>query len=730
MNLFLNIKIGFKFQFFIVILLLISKPIYTYGQWSESQNPFAYIGQANLQSVDSGMAMNRLNYPCNLALDLVHHKLYVADQKNNRILRYSYPIASNQPQAEISIQINCYGLALDKNGTLWATTIKSIAAFDKAWLATDNASPKFKLTGMFSDSPMAITFDGMGNLWTGVNCSVWCFAPAQQKSGGKVSCSFVVQNAINIAGFAFVKNSMYVADISAQMIKRFDDPLLKKGSVVEDGKLSCCVGAYALTADSLGNLYVAAHQNTIAIYMDVRSNTKDDWPSFWLDGKSKTLGCHGICFDPDRKVLITADTHINRISLYGALPLTYIVDYRAVSMRSNSAEENSEVRINVEFSGFIPENYTPKIELKLDSGSTVVMPKSELIRIDPFHYFLLWKSGSGLGRLKPFVTDAVDYLDGKLVDEGSKQTLLNIVKHDTTLEPFRIHFDDLAPRCLKDSVFTLEATGGASSMPVCFSSSDTSMASCSGENGKIVHIHKIGFCSIFANQAGDSINSFSFQEERLLKVNACDEGREIQAHHIVFEWDPSNDLRLAWQRGNGEACAVFIKETDAGLPSPLDGTRYDPDPTFGKGNQIGSSAWYCVYVGTDNKINVSGLDPSRTYAVMVCEYKGATGGEHYQTSIAADNPRSTTARLHPFVYTFFTPNNDGRNDTWMIEHPELLANSDICVFTHSQQKVYESHGYAEPWDGKYQGRALPSGEYYYSITGEYQFKGILLIINY
>jgi gliding motility-associated-like protein len=63
----------------------------------------------------------------------------------------------------------------------------------------------------------------------------------------------------------------------------------------------------------------------------------------------------------------------------------------------------------------------------------------------------------------------------------------------------------------------------------------------------------------------------------------------------------------------------------------------------------------------------------------------------------------------------FTPNNDGINDFWdiqaLITYPESLTQ----VFDRYGQKVYQSTGYAIPWDGKLKGSLLPTGTYYYII---------------
>jgi len=63
----------------------------------------------------------------------------------------------------------------------------------------------------------------------------------------------------------------------------------------------------------------------------------------------------------------------------------------------------------------------------------------------------------------------------------------------------------------------------------------------------------------------------------------------------------------------------------------------------------------------------------------------------------------------------FTPNNDGINDTWHIQFLDNYQNCTVSIFNRLGQRVYFSNGYGTPWDGIYNGSALPTGTYYYVI---------------
>ncbi len=72
----------------------------------------------------------------------------------------------------------------------------------------------------------------------------------------------------------------------------------------------------------------------------------------------------------------------------------------------------------------------------------------------------------------------------------------------------------------------------------------------------------------------------------------------------------------------------------------------------------------------------------------------------------------------PKVPNTFTPNGDGINDTWKIEYLDTYPNCKVQVFTRTGQLVFESRGYKQPWDGRYNGKPLPFDTYYYIIEPE------------
>ena len=68
------------------------------------------------------------------------------------------------------------------------------------------------------------------------------------------------------------------------------------------------------------------------------------------------------------------------------------------------------------------------------------------------------------------------------------------------------------------------------------------------------------------------------------------------------------------------------------------------------------------------------------------------------------------------VMNTFTPNGDGMNDTWLIKGLPDYNDINIKLYTRGGQLVYESIGkYENPFDGRFRGKDLPAGVYYFRI---------------
>ncbi|MEM7485308.1 MAG: T9SS type B sorting domain-containing protein [Bacteroidota bacterium] len=115
---------------------------------------------------------------------------------------------------------------------------------------------------------------------------------------------------------------------------------------------------------------------------------------------------------------------------------------------------------------------------------------------------------------------------------------------------------------------------------------------------------------------------------------------------------------------------------------------------------------YTFYFGdTDNgDDNTFIINRTDTYTVTVVDQNGCeTIAEIFLEFIDIEIP------------TFFTPDGDGLNDTWLPENLEAFPNVLMIIFDRYGRELYRM-GYGDNgWDGAYQNSDLPTGDYWHII---------------
>jgi gliding motility-associated-like protein len=121
------------------------------------------------------------------------------------------------------------------------------------------------------------------------------------------------------------------------------------------------------------------------------------------------------------------------------------------------------------------------------------------------------------------------------------------------------------------------------------------------------------------------------------------------------------------------------------------------------------------------------LTPQETanYILTVTDGKGCVG---------VDTVLITVEKDHSLIISnVMTPNGDGKNDTWIIVNIEAYPNTEVIVVNIQGQQVYFSGDYDNSWDGKYNGKQLPDGTYYYFLKfagGGKVYSGAISIFNH
>jgi len=110
--------------------------------------------------------------------------------------------------------------------------------------------------------------------------------------------------------------------------------------------------------------------------------------------------------------------------------------------------------------------------------------------------------------------------------------------------------------------------------------------------------------------------------------------------------------------------------------------------------------------------------------------------------VVSDNskiPLSDTAKVKVIVLdipesqplpanNYMSPNDDGINDRFEVERPEVYAGFTLSILNPSGELLFTSDNYQNTWDGKRNGSPLPNGIYYYLFESKNTivvYKGII-----
>jgi len=111
------------------------------------------------------------------------------------------------------------------------------------------------------------------------------------------------------------------------------------------------------------------------------------------------------------------------------------------------------------------------------------------------------------------------------------------------------------------------------------------------------------------------------------------------------------------------------------------------------------------------------LGPQQTSNV----FENGTSGIHIITVFDQNVCSSpTTAEVLIIDYPkFFTPNDDGFNDTWNIDGLLFQSKSKIFIFDSYGKLLKQIVPFSSGWDGTYNGNNLPSTDYWFTVDFEY-----------
>ncbi|MFC4817149.1 T9SS type B sorting domain-containing protein [Flavobacterium sp. GCM10023249] len=158
-------------------------------------------------------------------------------------------------------------------------------------------------------------------------------------------------------------------------------------------------------------------------------------------------------------------------------------------------------------------------------------------------------------------------------------------------------------------------------------------------------------------------------------TNGC---KATKTFNIIPSAPASNIAAII--RDFSENNSITITYTDNGgdYEFSIDGVTFQDSPTF---NNL-EAGEYTIYVRDKN-----GCQPTPSTTIYILDF-----------------PK------------YFTPNNDGYNDTWKIANLELNGLSYISIFDRYGKLIKQMDSNSSGWNGTYNGKSLPADDYWFVLT--------------
>jgi sugar lactone lactonase YvrE len=538
----------------LLVLALFAALVSTAGALNNGQRASVVLGQPDFTSAALGSTASTISNPSGVAVDPTSGKVFVADQGNNRVLRFTSGAAlisgaaaegvlgqadfagSSFATTQSGMRLP-YGVAVDNTGHLWvADTFNSrVLRFDNA-ATLPNGAPANVVLGQstFTANGTATTQSGMKNpngvavdssdhLWVAdtSNHRVLRFDLASTKANGAAANGVLgqanftsgtpatTQNRISFPSGVVLDSAgrLWVADTFNQRVLRFDAAAGRADGANADGVLGApdfTTNASATTAagmsgpqgvavDSTGSLWVADSGNSRVLRFDGAAT------------KVPGAAADGVLGQPDFTNSGTATT--------------------ASGMNGPTGVAVDSVN-NLWVADFLNNRV-----LRFEPPPTWATPAA-----------ITYGTALGVAQLNASDSLAGTYIytppAGTLLNAGAGQTLsvlftpTDLVHYSTATLTVTIDvspatqtitFGALATKTVGAAPFTISASA-SSGLAVTFSSSTPTVCTVSGST---VTLLAVGACTITANQAGDTNHSAAAPVVRSFTVATDSDGDGI-----------------------------------------------------------------------------------------------------------------------------------------------------------------------------------------------------------
>ncbi|MDR6339099.1 gliding motility-associated-like protein [Filimonas zeae] len=221
--------------------------------------------------------------------------------------------------------------------------------------------------------------------------------------------------------------------------------------------------------------------------------------------------------------------------------------------------------------------------------------------------------------------------------------------------------------------------------------------------------NSISFTDASAPASGSSIRAYSWQ---------LGDGAVSTQASPVKVYNTPGTFTIMHHVTSSDGC---VSDTASATVTVYDTPKVDAGPDQSiiqgsgavlRGNVVVNGAYTFEWSPVATLVSSNTLNPAASPPETQRYYLQATTGN----MCTAKDSVLVTVLLSILPPNTFTPNGDGIHDTWVIEGLQTYRSATVQVFSRWGAKVFESKGYAVPWNGMQNGNPLPAGTYYYIIN--------------
>ncbi len=155
---------------------------------------------------------------------------------------------------------------------------------------------------------------------------------------------------------------------------------------------------------------------------------------------------------------------------------------------------------------------------------------------------------------------------------------------------------------------------------------------------------------------------------------------------------------------------IYYNKDSPGIVMPFGGTG-TVDSVFGVQYDQNPDGWLSSQDTLYPTIKTTSDERPVTYTVTM--HTGGKAGRAYCPGTAHITVINTLPLLIPNA---FSPNGDGKNETWVIDGLGKYPNTQVKVYNRWGSAMFtDNYGYRVPWDGTDHGAELATGTYYYIV---------------